>query len=596
MGRILQKLLKDRGAASMPRNTRSGKLWAELEGVEEGPELLRIRVLERRVWQDDDDLPELMQLMTARFRKPGSSAELLPMQALALAEAVAYGRCHTVASVGSGKTLLSLLLPIAFGKQRPLLLTYAALVTKTIREFQELSKDWQVPNNLKILSYEKLSLESHADYLDRVKPDIIISDESHALKAFGKAGRSKRLSKFLDANEHTCVFTPLTGTPGDSTINDYSHLLAWSCREHSPLPRGGSEQQQWAQALDEKTTSRRAVGALKQFSADGTDHLEAVREGIGQRIEQTPGVVYYRRSSVNCSLYLHSLIHDKPCPDMDAIFAHVRKTQDELPNGRVLETPIERYQLFQTLGLGFYRYLDPAPPVAWREARKSWHAFVNQFLDMDGCPFETPAQVTLAVENGTVDSLGTYEQWKAVEPSFTPVSKVEWFSDVTLNSVADYMAKHKALIWTSFPAFGRALAKRSGKPFYHHGGVALGHGPIEERKTFDSVVLSLKANAFGRNLQGWHNMLLTDVPAKADLLEQVIGRCHRQGQKSEAVNVTFLYSSAESCVALEKARGRARFDSKMNRNVSSKLLCCDFLASTLEEVRAKTTGARWRVR
>ena len=591
MSRILRKILLDRGAPEMHRGTKPGRLWSTLEGVDDGPELRRILAMERRDWQSDPDLPQVIEIMTEKFRRPGSQATLLPMQALALAEASVYGRVHVVASVGSGKTLLSLLLPVALGCQRPVLLTLACLVEKTIKEFQELSKDWLVPKNLKILSYERLSMDTHADWLVQANPDIIVADESRALKSFGKSGRTRRLGKFLEST--TCVFVPLTGTPGDTTINDYAHLFAWSSGDSSPLPRGGIEQLHWSQALDEKTVNRRSVGALKQLSADGTDHLDAVREGVGQRIEQTPGVVYYRSSSVNCSLYLHSITHGH-CDDIDAIFAHVRKTQDELPNGRILETPIERYQLFQTLGLGFYRYLDPPPPAPWREARKAWVGFVNSYLDQDDCPFETPAQVAEQCASGFLDSFGLFEAWTAIEPTFTPISKVEWFSDAALKYVAEYANKHKALLWTSFPAFGRALAKLSGMPFYHHGGRALGHGSIEDRKKHDSVILSTRANAFGRNLQGWSGMLLTDVPANSDLLEQLIGRAHRQGQRADAVNVSFFYSSIESVLALEKARGRARFDQKLNRNISSKLLCCDFLCSTSAEVRASNKGPRWR--
>lgn len=589
MGIILQKTLKGMNAGQLSRATTAGRMWAEMEGVEEGPEFLRIRALETRDWEQDPDLAEIVALMNERFLRPGKPGTLLPWQAVALAEASLYGRLYTVASVGAGKTLLSMLLPLALGAKRPLLLTFANLVPKTIREFHELSSTWHASQNQKVLSYEKLSIEKYKNFLTQFQPDVIVCDESHALKA-RDVGRTKRLDKYLEAHPST-VFVPLTGTPGDDTLNAFSHILAWSLREHSPLPRGGFEQLQWSQALDEKVTLRRAVGALRQFAT--SDELDDVRAGVGRRIETTPGVTYYRKSSVNCSLYIDAVQNTAKCPDMDAIFAHVRKHGDELPDGRVLETPIERHLTFQTLNLGFYRFIDPPPPAEWRGARKDYTAFVNDVLDQKNSPFETEGEVKRACELGQIDSYGTWETWRDIQPTFVPHHKVEWFSTLALDTIKEYMQAHKCLVWTSFPAFGRALAKHTGKPFYHHKGVALGVGMIEDHPKEESVILSSQANAFGRNLQLWSHMLLSDCPTKADKLEQMIGRCHRQGQQADAVKVTVYYGSVENAECLERARSRAQFDRDMGRNQGSKLLLNDWCVPELASVSAHG-GPRWR--
>lgn len=592
----LRTLLSKIGAEDAPRNTKAGQILAQ-EGVSEGPELLRIRALPRRRWQDDPALDELVDEMTRRYKRPNAedpNARLLPRQAVGLAEFELYGYVAAIWGVGKGKTLLSGLLPTAAEAKRPLLLLPATLIEKTRKEFKKLSKTWRIHHAITLFSYNKVSLRSYKHFLTEGQYDLVIADEAYEIKN-PKSGRSQRIGDYC--TEHHVPFVPMTGTPGDSTVGDYAHYYYWCANENSPLPEPGSwELVQMRQATDETVREmRRRPGALAQFSGGNPD-IDAVRAGIGQRLEETPGFVYDRDEDVNNSLVIDALVHDDYSSAVDELFAFVRDSDDELPDGRVLDTPLEKYNFFATLNLGHYRIIDPPPPAEWRAARKAFRSYVNECLDDNNLDFETAGEVTYALDQGELTGDGgVYAAWREIEPSFKVISRVEWFTDEVVQLLTEWMNRHNALVWTPYPAFGRALAKASGRPFFHHGGVSLTHGNIEHYTGTDSVILSTQSNYMGRNLQDrWSKNLIVGGSAKADLLEQQIGRTHRHGQKADVVEVTFFVGSVENTEAIDRARRRARIDQSLGRNRSSKLLVCDWLVPETQEVLRAHTGPRWR--
>ncbi len=596
MSDILTKLLHKIGAGEQPRTTKAGRLFSDNEGVLEGPELLRIRALPRRRWQDDPQLDELVNEQTKRFKREGAEdpdARLFPVQAVALAELELYRRLTAIVSVGGGKTLLAALIPTVLGAKRPLLLVPANLVEKSRREMKTLSKTWCVHPAIQIVSYEKLSIRQYKTVLQDGRYDVVVADEAFSIKT-PDSGRTKRLMEYLETNPDV-IFIGMTGTPGDSTIRDYAHYFTAAGREHTPLPRPGSyELLQWTQALDEKTREiRRSPGTLSQF-ADGNHELDAVRAAVGTRFEETPGFVYHRDASVNCSLVLDSWIHNDYSQTIEDVFEYVREHEDELPTGQVIDTPLERYNLFATMNLGFLRVIDPKPPEEWRATRKAYRSFVNECLDDESLGFDTAGEVTHACREGELGSFGLWEAWAEIEPTFKPVSKTEWISDEIVQLIAEWMKKNDALVWTPFPAMGRALAKVSGKAFFHRQGISLTHGNIEAYTGTESAIVSTQSNYMGRNLQDrWSRNLVLGAPAKADTFEQLIGRTHRTGQKADVVDVKFFCGSIENLDALDRARGRARIDRDMGRNRSSKLLMCDWLCPSTVEVLAKHKGPRW---
>jgi hypothetical protein len=177
-----------------------------------------------------------------------------------------------------------------------------------------------------------------------------------------------------------------------------------------------------------------------------------------------------------------------------------------------------------------------------------------------------------------------------MEPTFEVHKHTVWIDDGALQFVEEYIARQDAgcIVWTAFPAFGQKLARRTGLEFFHAGGLSASGKSIETYVPGvdgpRAVIASINANATGRNLQNrWFRNLVVGCPAKADLLQQLIGRTHRRGQAAETVYVDVLFSSIENVLSLYKARERATVDRTLGRALESRLLDCDWQVRPLIE-------------
>lgn len=583
-------VLFSEGAPTARETTRAA---LQSEGVWEGPEMLRIQSLPARRWEDSKDLDKLVELLSNHLATPEGSkrgVRLYPLQAAALRELHDIKRLSVTGNVGVGKTLIGALAPVVLKAKRPMWLVYARLVQKTAKELSKYSADWKVCQDFKIMSVESLSRTNGYEKLCEYNPDLIVFDESHAAKS-PKSGRTRKLLRFLAENPRT-VFVPLTGTPGDDSLANIAHIQEAVHREASPVPREAAELRMWCEALDARPSVRRAPGDLCRF-ASGSDMLEDVRNGVGRRISETPGNVFFRNNDVACSLYFEGLVHDKHGPQTLANYAHIRENPDETITGQILEEGTQVHLSLTTCGLGFVHVIDPPPPPAWRAARKVYGAYVREVLEQEHPEYDTPAQVVNGIINGHLMDGGIYERWRAIRDTFTPNSKALWFDDSALEAVAKWATDNKGLVWIPYPDFAKKLAHMTGLPFFHNQGLDAKGRSIE---TFDgktSAILSTQSNYLGRNLQDRYSSNLVIAPSsKSDLNEQLVGRTHRQGQLAEAVEVFFFLTGLENVEALTKARARARFDKSLGKNTSAKLLIGDWMVPSVSDVN-KLDGPAW---
>lgn len=569
------------------------------EGPAAGPEFLRISQLPTRDWQKDYDVPQLIREYTAELRDPrvpapADKSELLPMQAAALHDLRVYKRLYVVANMGTGKLGLAALAPTVAGftRKNTLYVVPSALKEKTIREIQEWHRaGWRVclPDN--IISCDELASRTKKNLLYDLAPHCIVIDESHV---FGNpdSGRSTRLDRYVDDARPLVI--PMTGTPGDSTLNTVRHLLIWSLGEQScPLPTDANEWWLWKAALDDSSfdpakkrkRERPPPGVLADWVPDGVEvSLETVRNAVGLRIESTPGVFYYRTDDAPGSLRMVSWQFTNHPPTLAQEFAAARGGADELSDGRVIDVPVDDKVLFQTLGLGFVRIIDPPPPMEWRAARKAWNSYAREVLRDESLGFDTPGEIVLAIERGDlIDTSGSYETWKAIYPTFEVHKHVVWLTDAVAEAVCERVRDRPegepVLVWVPYPALGRKLSKLLGVPFFHSKGFSADGEYVERYDPRGGpCVLSVNANATGRNLQGRYsrNIVVGDI-SKADRLQQLIARTHRRGQTATETHVEFFVASIETALSLHKARERAKLDRDLGRAKQSKLLDGDWL-------------------
>lgn len=594
MSAILARLLAKRGATieGLGANTKVGKI-VRSRGVSDGPELKRIRDLPRRQWdEDEEELAELVALMTKWLKTPHGTQTLRPMQAAVLKELYDYGRVVNVANVGEGKSLLSALAPTVLDSKRPLLFNFAKLVDKARREFMVMAHDWKVCRHYEFFNYEKLGLVQYDTFLDRLCPDFVCADESHAFRR-ESSGRTKRFKEWRKKCPDV-PFLPLTGTPGEASVKDPAHIVGWAMGDTSPFPRSQGEIKLWSEALDVNVDEFRRLhpGALMTLEDSALPStLENARAVFGRRIEQTPGFVAKRTASVACSLYLQALVFNDYAPATERLCEDVRG-KNSTPDGKEFREGVILGTIMKWASCGFFYLIDPDPPAEWREARRQWGAFCRDDLHYNRSRRFTPLQVALACSKGEIDARA-YNAWKAIEPTFKPHHVTQWIDLAPIHRMIKWMNDEGGLVWTPYRAVGDKISELTGVPYFANGGLCARTGRNIETYKDGPAVLSVEANKLGRNLQDrWSKELVVGGISSADDLNQVMGRVHRPGQKADACEITFFWGCYESAATLYKARKRAEFDRDVGRNTSNKLLLCDWLVPSESELE-DYSGSRW---
>jgi len=557
--------------------------------IVETAELQRIRALVRRSYTQAE-VTELIRTLTIKYRTPTGKGTLREVQAIGLKEVVEQGGLFGPQRVGAGKTLFSLLCALALGAKRPVLLLPASLIEKTKRDLRRLAADWQIPRNIKMISYQSLGLVKCAEELDIWQPDVIIADECHRLKN-KKAGVTRRVSRYMDKNPGT-KFVALSGTMIAGSIKDFAHILRWCLKGNAPIPRHAGEVDEWADALDNGIpfTKRKRPGPLLTLGdADGEDELQCARRAFQSRLRETPGVVATGTTNdpelADCSLYLEALEYS--VNNATETNFHTLRSKWETPDGWAFDQATELWQYAQELALGFHYVWSPRPPTEWLDARRNWSKFVRETLKLSRT-LDTEKQVALAVDAGELDT-STLDAWRKEFPKYQGKRVIVWHDDSVIDLCAKWMEKGPGIVWCQYTFFARELSKRTGVPYYGEGGLDAEGNFIEAHDPTKPMIVSLFANKEGQNLQAWNRNLFTTVP-NATILEQALGRTHRSGQMADEVTAEFLFGCYEHWKCWQDARETAKMIADVQGH-DQKILVCD---STFPEDITGRHADRWQ--
>lgn len=560
------------------------------QAVHWSPELDRILKLPRRKLEEVDmqqlsnDLSGL--LLTERGR--ANNCKLKPIQALALEEAFQVRGLFGGLVVGAGKTLMTWLLPTVLESKRPLLMIPADLREKTLYEFGLLARDWVSPKYpIRDISYELMTRITHADFLDRFKPDLIMLDEMDLARNTEKSV-AKRVGRYLrssrKAGKHV-IFCGLTGTPIAKSLKDIAHFLDWALGDRSPYPRTYPDLEAWCGALDQDTSflKKKKVGVLINLVRDETgDDVERCRMALRKRLVETAGVVMLDGSSCDQPLSIRFVV---PPPDLllDEAFRKFRRLK-ETPDGWPLSDPLSFYRHTHELACGFYYYWDPRPPREWIEARRAWCAHVRDTIQHSRAPV-CDTELTVARAYPEAEEL---LWWRSVKDSFVPETHSKWLTGSVLGAAKNWLAENDpAVVWVAHRAVGKALAKLCGLSYYAEGGLDQNGTSVVHAKSDRSMICSLpKKGARGRNMQGWNKALLFSPMQSAQLWEQWLGRHHRTNQ-DRPVQIDVMLSCIENYRAVMTAHARAGWI-KATGGQTHKLL-----SATFEEIPTLIESPRY---
>lgn len=531
----------------------------------------------------------------------GAPTKLRLVQALALHDA---GICEGVfgpIGVGEGKTLITLLVSYILSAKRPMLLLPAGLIEKTNRDREKLHRHWDLPNNVRLFSYEMLGRVQAAGELENYNPDLIIGDEIQKLKNLD-AARTRRVVRFMDAHPET-KFAAFSGTIMDRSLLEFGHILRWCLKgDAAPIPSSENEFTEWALALDEKVDELRRydVGALldlddSEDEDDTVPEITRARRGFQKRLVETPGVVATsgEGESVKCSIYVKAITY-KMAPITDQHLARLRSEMVTPDDWDI--TPVDVWRHARELAIGFHQIWDPRPPEDWRDARREWFSFVRGVLSRSDT-IDSPDHVATIIDAGDLKSgEAPLEKWRAIRDTFTPNPVPVWHDDSALKVAAAWMSRKGArpgIVWTEHVPFAERLSSMTGAPYFGPRGLDASGEIFIEDADAGPIIASIDANREGLNLQWkWSRNLIVSPQESPSVWQQSIARTHRPGQSADEVDVDVFLGCLEHQNAWRKARAGA-IAVRDTTGAEQKLLLADVEWPSDDDV-SRFSGARWK--
>lgn len=519
-------------------------------------EFVRIDRLPRKKGHPENWGPEKsVEFWNSKLRRQGAPASetLWGFQAQALQEFSLCKGLFASMAVGSGKGLLSLLLPSVFPQvENPVVLVPAKLKRQTLDEVIPRFKDvYKIRGDITVLSYSQISTAKNKDLLKTLRPGLVVADECHLLKNFS-AARTKRFFSYFDSNPEA-MFVGLSGTITRKSICDYWRLIHAALKNGAaPLPRGYPETQKWAKALDEGVSERGRVhpGVILDWSKENKladSPVNLARRAYGERLRDTFGVVATTEGAIGTSLNIFELEQDNYSAAMVA-HGEVLRTTWTMPNGEEISDALSYYQGARQIACGFfYEWVWPNGEKNWDwlEARKGWKAACRDVIRHNRHGLDSELLVASEIVRGKLvgPAADAYHDWLEVRDQYTVQTRPVWFTDWAVERAAAWAEKTKrGIVWCEHSAFGEALANRLGVLYY-------GAGEKFNRRLLkppeDLLVASLHAHGTGKNLQMYAENLFVLPPAAGAAWEQILGRTHRPKQMADEVNAhVFLHTRA----------------------------------------------------
>lgn len=579
--------------------------------VSGSPDLTRIVALPRRTppVEGTPEANQLVAFMSARYRRENNACrcrefdrdcikELRLIQAWSLLEIETQSGLLGPIGVGHGKTILDLLAALAMPNCRTaVLLVPPSLTSQLWSDYQLIGQHFRMPSIqihdkdrhstivpgtpvLHVFPYSKLNRpESTATLEQDLKPDLIIADEVHKLKAANTATTSRVLRYFRDhPNTRFCGWS---GSMTDKSIKEYAHLGALALRHQSPLPIDPETAEDWARAID-PSDAPAPEGALIVLCNPG----EHIHSAFHRRLVESPGVVATTTASIDARLEIVERAAP-PLPNVPTLFEKsvaqalsMVRNEWKRPDGMDIPDALQKNRCAMEIACGFFnRWRYPhvqgkpqnvATIINWLAVRSEWNCEVRAAIRSRQEHFDSELLARNAAERFHGDrpihdkslpvwGSKTYPRWKAVENDVVYESEAIWLDDFLAQDAAEWGLTHRGIIWYAQNPFGERVADLSGLNLHRGGPEA---GKLIALETGErSIIASIKSHGTGRDgLQHkFFDQLIANFPSSNNECEQLLGRLHRIGQKSDVVQAAFYRHTDELRRATNQALRRAGY-------------------------------------
>lgn len=514
-------------------------------------------------------------------------------------------------------TILGLLAPLVLDDAKTcLMLIPSSLLDQIERDYLLLSQHFHVPGiivhgsksknplrrtypgvpTLHVLAYTRLSLPTSSDWIRNLAPDAIIADEVDSLKDT-TSSRTMRVMKYFagdpdmtpeeKAKRRKTKFCGWTGSLTDHSLTEFAHLSLLALRERSPLPLDPNVVEEWSKCLD-ATENPYPPGALLDLCDPGED----VRHAVRRRMAETPGFIIQGGEDTiivaGGTSEVEIDVRERDAPELPPIveqaLAMVRQgiRPDSLsPDGQSeedeeLEDQMAIARCAQEIASGmFYRWIFPrGEPVdvikEWFRRRRAW----NKELRLKAMQGETYLDSALLCTQAAMRAWGDAEErkdrpewkaenwpaWRDFMDKVKPKTQAVRLHDFLAQDAAKWGHENQgSIIWYQMKEFGYWVREIGGFPI-HEGGPQGGKKLMAE-KGDRTILSSLKSNYRGRDgLQDvFSRQLVANTPSSATIWEQLLGRLHRRGQKSEQVITEVYLHTPELVKSFEQAIRRGNY-------------------------------------
>lgn len=556
-------------------------------GPIDSPELRRIIALPKRTEGAPDLTDEFRHTARCargcalcRPRKPhlacfdgcplcaAGEAHLWPLQSEALYWAqIADGLIGALA-VSAGKTLLTLLLPMAMPSQRMVLLVPPQLRDQLKKMLAMYRAHWRIPevvfgrgppfDGIRVFGYSEISVASGADALELADPDLVVLDEAHQIRNKGSV-RARRLARLMRSRPGRRLVA-LSGSMTTKSVTDYGHLMEMALRKNSALPRPWPELDDWSRVLDAGVQEDRRLppGALVLLGSK-SDSIDDVRAAYRERLVSTPGVVASGANVLGMSLVIQCL-RPKLSKEVARALAELERTWCR-PDGEEIESPLMMAAVTRQLAYGFYYVWDWPNGVVdqqWLESRALWHKEMREYLKSTNRPgMDSPGLLALAASSGRWASQH-WAGWAAVKDRPEPPVRTDWIDRAfAVDLVRKWMSEGPGIVWYEHKAIGLEVSRALRLAQFEGGSDAALLAATPENTPHP--VCSIRAHGTGKNLQAWSRGLILGAPANGTTYEQLLGRMHRDGQLADEVVFTLPLHHASIEAALDTALTHAQY-------------------------------------
>ncbi len=576
------------------------------QAVADSPDLQRVLALPRRPRPGSFEMKRIQDYWTAKLGYDNPNCQcasfrphlvaagmdpcakyLTPDQAWTLDEA---SRTHGVAAaigVGSGKTLLDLLIAMVVPNTKcAVLLIPPDLRVQLKYDWDYYSQHWNLPNKagssfivpgrpwLHIYAYSELSGPKSSALLENIKPDLVIGDEGHNLRHFATS-RTRRMRDFMRKYPHTRS-AYWSGTLTKDSLKDFAHLFAYALKHGAPVPLKYTVVEEWASAIDPPTNPlipSAPPGALALLTPGAPMQTQRqLWEAFQKRLEETPGVILSTSEQVcNASIIIDER-KVKQIPPLVKQHLEEIRTDWKRPDGEELREAIDRARCLRQMACGFYyvwKWPKNAPDELirrWLAARKAYNKAVRLRLAVPRMHLDSERlcrEAAIRHLEGCKGPLPVWDcpewpAWRDVASEFFRVTGKKkpdtvpiWVDDFIARDAADWARKNVGIVWVEHKAIGQKLAELTGCPLYAGGDEA--DEALTKETGKRTIIATVKSAGTGKNLQMFNRMLVMSPPGDGGGWTQLIGRCHRRGQPMDEVRVTVYRHTPEMCASLDRA-------------------------------------------